>query len=90
MTAAGASEGDFLVHARENNPGQYIMVLMFRGKLSRHLLARNGEGIWTVNKKVFTPAKTLSTVRNTPFIGKHDPRIGCDYFSCFKRTVAGR
>jgi len=62
MTAASAGEGDFLIHARENSDGNFIMVLMFRGKISRHLLKRNEAGFWTVNQKLYTPEKTLAGV----------------------------
>ena len=61
IKAGSRSIGDngrfFLRKRPEAN--QYVLSLVFKNKVTHHLIAKNGEGLWTVNKKPYGSFKNL-------------------------------
>eukprot|EP00056_Hartaetosiga_gracilis_P009068 m.129957 g.129957 ORF g.129957 m.129957 type:complete len:81 (+) comp13053_c0_seq5:79-321(+) len=55
----GKGEGDFLLRPYTKE-GIYILSVIFKGKCSHHLLKKNGKGLWTLNNKHLTTARTTN------------------------------
>ena len=53
MVKAGLDEGRFLVRTRDNKPGEYVLCVVYKGKPTHHLIAKNEAGIYAINKKTF-------------------------------------
>lgn len=59
---AGLDDGRFLVRTRENKPGEYVLCVVYKGKPTHHLIAKNAEGIYAINKKTYGNNKTIEEV----------------------------
>jgi hypothetical protein len=55
---AGEADGSFLLRTRDGQH-QYILVMIFRGKPSHHLLAQGDDGTFLVNKKAMGGKTTI-------------------------------
>lgn len=53
MKSAGLQDGQFLVRKREGQPGQYVLCVVYRGKPTHHLVAKNDDGVYEFNKRVY-------------------------------------
>lgn len=62
MKEGHASDGDFLVRLRDPGSADYILVLIFKGKPTHHLMHKNEQGQWTINKKVYVEEGTIEGV----------------------------
>ena len=62
MFKVNAPNGSFFVRDRPEAAGEYILVLMFRGKPTHHLLKESVSGIWTVNERDIGGARSLKEV----------------------------
>jgi nucleoid-associated protein YgaU len=60
---AGNADGTFLIRKRSENPGQFIMALVFKGRPTHHLMEKVN-GIWQINKKSYGSHATVGEVRN--------------------------
>jgi len=61
-SVSASDDGRFLIRTREEE-GQYVLALVFRGKPTQHLIAPNGDGNLTVNKKVYgSPTSDIETL----------------------------
>lgn len=49
----GLQSGQFLVRQREGQPGQYVLCVAYKNKPTHHLVAKNDDGNYCVNKKVY-------------------------------------
>lgn len=54
MAKHNATDGDYLVRQREAGSPEYILVLIFKGRPTHHLMKQEGDA-WSINKKVFVP-----------------------------------
>lgn len=45
--------GDFLVRNRPKKPGDYVLTLVFKEIVTNHLIARDSEGVFVINKRRF-------------------------------------
>lgn len=59
---AGNADGTFLIRTRSENPGQFIMALVFKGRPTHHLMEKVN-GIWQINKKSYGSHATVGEVR---------------------------
>jgi len=50
--------GRFLLRRREQK-SEYVLTLVFKDKVTQHLVAKNDAGLWTVNKKAYGNHKAL-------------------------------
>jgi hypothetical protein len=53
ITSAGLEDGRFLVRTRSDKPGEYVLCVVYKGKATHHLIAKNGDGFYCVNKKAY-------------------------------------
>lgn len=63
MDARNAQNGDFFLRQREVGSDDYILVLIFKGKATHHLVKKDASGVWTINKKAFVQETDLERVR---------------------------
>ena len=52
LTDAGLDSGRFLVRTRKGKAGEYILSVVYKGKPTHHNIAKNEEGMYTINKKL--------------------------------------
>jgi hypothetical protein len=62
MEEGNAVDGDFLVRTRDINSPDYILVLIFKGKPTHHLMQKNPAGHLTINKKVYIESGDVEEV----------------------------
>lgn len=53
------NDGQFLVYMRE---GDHVLCVIYRGKLTLHIIKPGADGILTANKKVFGESKTIDAL----------------------------
>lgn len=53
VKAKGLKDGRYLVRKREGQPGQYVLCVVYKNKPTHHLVAKDGDGLYAVNKKVY-------------------------------------
>jgi len=56
---AGTDNGRFLLRTREGKPGEYVLCVVYKGKPTHHLITKNPEGLYIVNKKPFGNTKKI-------------------------------
>ena len=66
MVKAGLDEGRFLVRTRDNKPGEYVLCVVYKGKPTHHLIAKNEAGIYAINKKTFGEYNKVNRVSHRP------------------------
>ena len=56
--------GDFFVRQRETDGDneEYVLVLRFNNRPTHHLMRRDQEGFWTINKKTYVKTKSIVEV----------------------------
>lgn len=42
-----------MVRSREGKPGEYVLCVVYKGKCTHHLIAKNDDGFYAINKKTF-------------------------------------
>ena len=64
VTNAGLQDGRFLLRTREGKPGEYVLCVCFKGKPTHHLMGKNADGVYIINKKSYgdfkKPAQLIS------------------------------
>ena len=68
ITEAGIDDGRFLVRTKKGKTGEYILDVVFRGKVTHHSIAKNEEGNFTVNNKAFGDHAKLTPVCGSPSV----------------------
>ena len=58
---AGKPDGTFLVRKRAENPGDYVLVVVYKKKPTHHLMTK-ANGVYTVNKKDYGAGATTVSV----------------------------
>ncbi|EDQ84906.1 uncharacterized protein MONBRDRAFT_29769 [Monosiga brevicollis MX1] len=58
----GLEDGKFLVRIRPGHPEDYVLAVVFKGRPTHHLVQKGVDGMFTVNKKSFGPARSISEV----------------------------
>lgn len=53
VTKAGLDDGRFLLRTREGKPGEYVLCVCFKGKPTHHLMGKNANGVYIINKKSY-------------------------------------
>lgn len=50
----GTNDGQFLVREREGREGkdEYVLCVVYKGKPTHHLIAKDANGMFAINKKV--------------------------------------
>jgi len=56
--SVAGKNGRFLLRRREQK-SEYVLTLVFKDKVTQHLVAKNDAGLWTVNKKAYGNHKAL-------------------------------
>ena len=63
-TPPDVSDGTFLIRERDASGGEeFVMCVVFRKAPTHHLMKRNDEGLFTINKASYGDFKTLEDVR---------------------------
>lgn len=62
MEEGNAVDGDFIVRTRDSNSPDYILVLIFKGKPTHHLMQKNAAGHLTINKKLYIESGDVEEV----------------------------
>lgn len=62
VTDAGVDNGRFLVRTRDNHPGDYVLCVAYKERCTNHLVTKNDEGVYIVNKSDYCGAKTIKQV----------------------------
>lgn len=59
----GATDGMFLVRSRPEATGkEYILLIIFKGRATHHLIKQGDDGTLVINGKITTPVKTIRDV----------------------------
>ncbi len=53
VTKAGLDDGRFLLRTRPEKQGEYVLCVVYKGRPTHHLVKKNEEGMYTVNKKTY-------------------------------------
>ena len=57
------ADGTFLIRQRDaDNKDEFVMCVVFRKQPTHHLMKRNEEGVFTINKASYGDFKTLEDV----------------------------
>jgi len=54
----GQIDGQFLVRKREGHPGQFVLCVVYKSKPTHHLIAKNDDGNYCINKRVYGTGAT--------------------------------
>lgn len=71
MVKAGLDDGRFLVRTRDNKPGEYVLCVVYKGKPTHHLIAKNEAGIYAINKKTFGEYNKVNRVSRGCIFSRH-------------------
>jgi len=65
---AGLDDGRFLVRSRDNKVGEYVLCVVYKGKPTHHLIAKNPDGIYCINKKSYGEYTKVNRVSGPAFL----------------------
>lgn len=65
LTSNTKEDGEFIVRQREPKSRDFVLVVMYNGKPTHHLMTKSEQGTWTVNKKQIVNEPELVKVCET-------------------------
>jgi len=62
VAVGGLADGNFVVRSRVNKPDEYVLCVVYKGKATHHLMGKNEDGNFVVNKKPYGAHKTVEAL----------------------------